>query len=41
MWEKKMAQLTCENAILGYEKTAVTGSINFKLDKGFGVKDGY
>ena len=29
-----MAQLTCENAILGYEKTAVTGSINFKLDKG-------
>lgn len=29
-----MAQLTCENAILGYEKTAVTGTINFKLEKG-------
>ncbi len=29
-----MAQLTCENVILGYEKTAVTGKINFKLEKG-------
>ncbi len=29
-----MAQLTCENVILGYEKTAVTGTINFKLEKG-------
>lgn len=29
-----MAQLTCENVILGYEKTAVTGCINFSLNKG-------
>ncbi len=29
-----MAQLTCENVILGYEKTAVTGCINFTLNKG-------
>lgn len=29
-----MAQLTCENVILGYEKTAVTGKINLKLNKG-------
>lgn len=29
-----MAQLTCENVILGYEKTAVTGRINFELNKG-------
>ena len=29
-----MAQLTCENVILGYEKTAVTGCINLSLNKG-------
>lgn len=29
-----MAQLTCENVILGYERTAVTGTIDFKLEKG-------
>ncbi len=29
-----MAQLTCENVILGYEKTAVTGCINLKVKKG-------
>ena len=29
-----MAQLTCTNVILGYEKTAVTGCINFNLNKG-------
>ncbi|MBQ7766049.1 MAG: metal ABC transporter ATP-binding protein [Lachnospiraceae bacterium] len=29
-----MAQLTCDNVILGYEKTAVTGLINFSLNKG-------
>ncbi len=29
-----MAQLTCENVILGYEKTAVTGRIDFSLNKG-------
>lgn len=29
-----MAQLTCDNVILGYEKTAVTGCINFHLNKG-------
>lgn len=29
-----MAQLTCENVILGYEKMAVTGKINLKLNKG-------
>ncbi len=29
-----MAQLTCENVILGYERMAVTGTIDFKLEKG-------
>lgn len=29
-----MAQLTCENVILGYEKKAVTPRINFKLEQG-------
>lgn len=29
-----MAQLTCQNAVLGYERTAVTGCINFSLNKG-------
>lgn len=29
-----MAQLICENVVLGYEKKAVTHKINFKLEKG-------
>lgn len=29
-----MAQLICENVIMGYEKKAVTHSINFKLEQG-------
>lgn len=29
-----MAQLLCEDVVLGYEKQAVTGKINFKLEQG-------
>lgn len=29
-----MAQLICENVVLGYEKKAVTSCINFKLEQG-------